>query len=234
MMNEILLIMSLFFIYGMVLITYRYFGKSGLYVMIGVVTILANIEVVLLVDAFGMEQTLGNILFASTFLITDILSECEGKKSANKAVFISIIMMIFFLVVSQSWIYYIPSVNDMKMDSIRNIFTSVPRMIFSSLSVYAISQFVDVWLYHKWWDFTSKKIGNKDKFLWVRNNGSTLISQIFNTVLFTLFAFGGVYDFNVIVSMILSSYIIFVITSLMDTPFVYIAKKIKKGKSNQI
>ncbi|BAK81555.1 transporter [Candidatus Arthromitus sp. SFB-rat-Yit] len=234
MMNEILLIISLFFIYGMVLITYRYFGKSGLYVMIGVVTILANIEVVLLVDAFGMEQTLGNILFASTFLITDILSECEGKKSANKSVFISIIMMIFFLVISQSWIYYTPSVNDMKMDSIRNIFTSVPRVIFSSLSVYAISQFVDVWLYHKWWDFTSKKIGNKDKFLWVRNNGSTLISQIFNTVLFTLFAFGGVYDVNVIVSMILSSYIIFVITSVMDTPFVYIARKIKKGKSNQI
>ncbi|WP_044035577.1 queuosine precursor transporter [Candidatus Arthromitus sp. SFB-rat-Yit] len=233
-MNEILLIISLFFIYGMVLITYRYFGKSGLYVMIGVVTILANIEVVLLVDAFGMEQTLGNILFASTFLITDILSECEGKKSANKSVFISIIMMIFFLVISQSWIYYTPSVNDMKMDSIRNIFTSVPRVIFSSLSVYAISQFVDVWLYHKWWDFTSKKIGNKDKFLWVRNNGSTLISQIFNTVLFTLFAFGGVYDVNVIVSMILSSYIIFVITSVMDTPFVYIARKIKKGKSNQI
>ncbi len=79
-MNEILLILSLFFIYGMILITYRYYGKSGLYAMIGVVTILANIEVVLLVDAFGMEQTLGNILFASTFLITDILSECEGKK----------------------------------------------------------------------------------------------------------------------------------------------------------
>ena len=138
-MNEILLILSLFFIYGMILITYRYYGKSGLYAMIGVVTILANIEVVLLVDAFGMEQTLGNILFASTFLITDILSECEGKSSANKAVFISILMMIFFLVLSQSWIRYIPSINDVKMDSIRNIFTNIPRMIFSSLGVYAIS-----------------------------------------------------------------------------------------------
>lgn len=233
-MNEILLIVSLFFIYGMIIIAYRYFGKSGLYAMIGVVTVLANIEVVLLVDAFGMEQTLGNILFASTFLITDILSECEGKKSANKAVYISIFLMIFFLVISQSWTRYIPSVNDMKMDSIRNIFTSIPRMIFSSLSVYAISQFLDVWLYHKWWKFTSKKFGNKDKLLWVRNNGSTLISQIFNTVLFTLFAFVGEYEVGLLISMIVSSYIIFAVTSIMDTPFVYIAKKIKKGKSAQV
>lgn len=233
-MNEILLIVSLFFIYGMILIAYRYFGKSGLYAMIGVVTVLANIEVVLLVDAFGMEQTLGNILFASTFLITDILSECEGRKSANKAVYISIFLTIFFLVISQSWTRYIPSVNDMKMDSIRNIFTSIPRMIFSSLSVYAISQFLDVWLYHKWWKFTSKKFGNKDKLLWVRNNGSTLISQIFNTVLFTLFAFVGEYEVGLLISMIVSSYIIFVVTSIMDTPFVYIAKKIKKGKSAQV
>ena len=233
-MNEILLILSLFFIYGMILITYRYYGKSGLYAMIGVVTILANIEVVLLVDAFGMEQTLGNILFASTFLITDILSECEGISSANKAVFISILMMIFFLVLSQSWIRYIPSINDVKMDSIRNIFTNIPRMIFSSLGVYAISQFLDVWLYHKWWNFTSKKFGSKDKLLWIRNNGSTLISQIFNTVLFTLFAFVGEYDVNTLISMIVSSYIIFVVTSIMDTPFVYIAKNIKKGKSAQV
>jgi len=230
-MNEILLILSLFFIYGMILITYRYYGKSGLYAMIGVVTILANIEVVLLVDAFGMEQTLGNILFASTFLITDILSECEGKSSANKAVFISILMMIFFLVLSQSWIRYIPSINDVKMDSIRNIFTNIPRMIFSSLGVYAISQFLDVWLYHKWWNFTSKKFGSKDKLLWIRNNGSTLISQIFNTVLFTLFAFVGEYDVNTLISMIVSSYIIFVVTSIMDTPFVYIAKNIKSPVS---
>ncbi len=62
------------------------------------------------------------------------------KSSANKAVFISILMMIFFLVLSQSWIRYIPSINDVKMDSIRNIFTNIPRMIFSSLGVYAISQ----------------------------------------------------------------------------------------------
>ena len=83
-MNEILLVASLFVIYGCVLLAYRLFGKSGLYCFTAIATITANIEVLIMVKAFGMEQTLGNILFASTFLVTDIISEIEGKKAARK------------------------------------------------------------------------------------------------------------------------------------------------------
>lgn len=99
-MNEILLISSVIFIYGMALVGYKFFGKTGLYCLSAVATILANVEVILLINAFGMEQTLGNVLFAVTFLITDILSECEGKKAANKAVFVGIFSSIFF------WFYH--------------------------------------------------------------------------------------------------------------------------------
>ena len=84
-MNEILLIGSLIFIYGMALLGYKLFGKTGLYCISAAATILANIEVLIMIKAFGAEQTLGNVLFAVTFLITDILSECEGKKAADKA-----------------------------------------------------------------------------------------------------------------------------------------------------
>ena len=69
MTNEFLLIGSVVFIYGMALLGYKLFGKTGLYCLSAIATILANIEVVLLIDAFGMEQTLGNVLFAVTFLI---------------------------------------------------------------------------------------------------------------------------------------------------------------------
>lgn len=94
-----------------------------------------------------------------------------------------------FLVLSQSWMLYNPSPNDTIMPSIKAVFSNTPRMIFASLTVYAISQLFDVWLYHKWWKFTEKKFGDKRRFLWLRNNGSTLISQILNTALFTAFAF---------------------------------------------
>ena len=81
MTNELLLLGSVVFIFSMAIISYRFFGKSGLYCVSAIATILANIEVLLLINAFGMEQTLGNVLFAVTFLITDILSECGPARS---------------------------------------------------------------------------------------------------------------------------------------------------------
>lgn len=231
MKNELLLIGSVVFIYGMALLGYKLFGKTGLYCLSAVATILANIEVVLLINAFGMEQTLGNVLFAVTFLITDILSECEGKKAANKAVLTGVFSSVFFLLLSQSWLLYNPSPNDGMMSSISAVFSNTPRMIISSLIVYAISQLFDVWLYHKWWNLTENKTGDKRKFLWLRNNASTLISQIINTALFTLFAFWGTYDIPTMISIFCSSYVIYVFTSLLDTPVVYLARKIHDKKA---
>ena len=231
-MNELLLIGSVVFIYGMSLVGYAFFGKTGLYCLSALATVLANIEVIILINAFGMEQTLGNVLFAVTFLITAIFSECEGKKAANKAVLTGVFSSIFFLVLSQSWLLYAPAEGDFAMESIKTVFSNTPRMIIASLVVYAISQLFDVWLYHKWWEFTTKKFGNKRKFLWLRNNGSTLISQILNTALFTLFAFAGTYDVATLISIFLSSYVIYIFTSLLDTPIVYLArmKTIKQQK----
>lgn len=227
MTNELLLAGSLVFIFSMTLAAYKFFGKTGLYCLSCIATVLANIEVLILIDAFGMEQTLGNVLFAVTFLITDILSECEGKKAASRAVWLGVFTSLFFLLLSQSWLLYHPGQGDWAMDSIRGIFSSTPRMLFSSLTVYAISQMFDVWLYHKWWSFTEKKSGDRQKFLWLRNNGSTLLSQIVNTFLFTLFAFYGTYDFSTLLSIFASSYVIYIFTSLLDTPVLYLARKIR-------
>lgn len=233
MTNELLLIGSLAFIFSAALAAYGFFGKTGLYCLSAIATILANIEVLILIDAFGMEQTLGNVLFAVTFLITDILSECEGKKAAGKAVWIGMFTSLFFLLLSQSWLLYLPNENDWAMGSISAIFSSTPRMLLASFLVYAVSQMFDVWLYHKWWEFTEKKTGDRRRFLWLRNNGSTLISQILNTLLFTLFAFWGTYDTPTLISIFLSSYVIYIFTSLLDTPAVYLARRIHDKKQKK-
>ena len=225
-MNELLLILSLVGLYGSVVLFYRLFGKLGLYCYSAVATVLANIEVLLLVDAFGMEMTLGNILFATTFIVTDILSETEGKRAAQKAVYLSVGCSVLFLLLSQSWLLYIPAASDWAAPALHAPFASTPRTLLSSLFVYAVTQMIDVWLYHFWWKLTERLSGDSRRFLWVRNNGSTLISQLANTVLFTLFAFWGVYDAPTIVSIILSSYVIFIVTSLIDTPVVYLARRI--------
>ena len=219
--NELLIIFSFILIYGSIVLFYRLFGKGGLLAFNVLATILANIEVLLLVRAFGIEMTLGNVLFASTFLITDILSENHGKQYANRAVVISTICSIVFILVSQMWLLYTPSENDWASCSFRTIFSSTPRIICASLGVYCISQLVDVWLYHKWWDWCKKRFGDSRRGLWIRNNGSTLISQLLNTLLYTTFAFYGTYPISTLVSIFISSYAIFFVTSLLDTPFVY-------------
>lgn len=225
-MNELLLIMSLILSFGGTVLFFKVFGKSGLFAWIGIAAILANIEVTILVNAFGMDQTLGNTLFASSFLATDILSEVYGKKDADKGVWVGIFTTVLFIVFSAMWIHYTPAEGDWAMTSVKALFSNTPRILCASLAGYAISEVLDVWLYHKWWNLTEKKTGSRSKFLWVRNNFSTLVSQLVNIVLFNFIAFYGIYKLKELILITISCYIIYVITSLLDTPFIYLAKKI--------
>ena len=235
MQNEINLIISLAITYGLVIGLFRIFKEQGLYLWTIVATIAANIEVMIVVNAFGMEMTLGNILFASTFLVTDICSEIYGKKVAQKSVYMGIATSILFVIISQSWLLYQPSDADWAMPFIKAIFSNTPRMMITGIVVYSIVQMFDVWAYHKWWEFTKKKFGDEKRFLWLRNNGSTIISQLLNTMLFTWGAFAGMYDTKTLVSIAGSSYAIFIVTSLTDTPFVYLARKIHmKNNKNEL
>ena len=226
MINELLIGLSFILIYGGVVVFYRFFGKNGLLAFNVMATLLANIEVLLLVRAFGVEMTLGNVLFASTFLITDILSENRSRKDANRAVIISTLCSILFIAISQTWLLYTPSENDWASGAIETIFSNTPRIVCASLAVYLLSQLIDVWLYHKWWDWCKRHFGNSRSGLWIRNNGSTMISQFLNTLLYTFLAFYGTYPVSTLISIFVSTYIIYLITSLLDTPFVYWCRKI--------
>lgn len=233
MKNELLLMGSVILIYGAVLVAYRLFKKNGLFVMTAIATVLANIEVLILVDGFGMEQTLGNVMFASTYLITDILSENEGKKDATKAVWLGVFTSIVMLLFTQYWMLYTPAKSDWAFGHISAIFSTTPRLLLASFLGYIVSQRLDVWLYHKWWSFTEQKTGDKKRLLWIRNNGSTLISQVINTVIFTTIAFAGWYDTKTLFSVMLSSYVIYVFTSLLDTPAVYLARWMKQKENKE-
>lgn len=226
MSNELLLVLSLLFTFSGVILCFYFLKEQGLYLWTIVATIAANIEVLIVVDAYGMEMTLGNILFASTFLVTDILSELYGKKEARQAVVLGITTSVLFILISQSWMLYTPNASDFVSPSIRTIFSNTPRLMFASLSVYVVVQFLDVWLYHTWWTLTTRLTGSKEKGLWLRNNGSTLLSQFLNAVLYTFAAFYGIYEMDTLLSIAISTYAISIITSLADTPFIYLARRL--------
>lgn len=224
MSNELLLIGQLILFYGLLILSYRFFGLKGLISWTVVATIAANIEVLIQVEAFGMNMTLGNIMFASTFVVTDVLSELYGKKSAQLAVNIGIGTALAFIIVSQSWLLFTPNEFDFAMSSMQAIFSNTPRLMLTGLAVYAIVQRFDVWLYHRLW----KLLGDTRRHLWARNNGATLISQLLNAVLFTYGAFYGVFESEVLISIVGASYIIFIVTSLADTPVVYLCRHMKE------
>ncbi|MBQ7191151.1 MAG: queuosine precursor transporter [Kiritimatiellae bacterium] len=224
--NELVTLASVFAFFGGLVAFFRLFGKTGIFAWTVICTIAANIEVLILVHAFGMETTLGNVIFASSFLATDMMSELFGKKEANRCVKIGIAANITFILISQSWFLYVPSANDMMSEPIRAVFANTPRVMLASLFAYVVCELYDVWAYHFLWGLTEKKFGNRRAFLWVRNNGSTLVSQLINVVVFNLLAFAGVYDARTIIEILIFGYATFIVTSLLDTPFLYWARSI--------
>ncbi|MDO4542806.1 MAG: queuosine precursor transporter, partial [Bacillota bacterium] len=136
--NEILLFINLLVVYSAVLVAYKFCGIQGLTFFIVFATIAANIEVLILINAFGLEQTLGNIVFAATFLATDIICETGSKKQAHRAVNLGIAATVFFVLLSQIWLLYTPSPNDWAMPHMKAIFTNTGRTMVVSVLVYDI------------------------------------------------------------------------------------------------
>lgn len=224
--NEFLLLASVPFLFGGLIAFFRFFGKQGLFAWTVVCTIAANIEVMILVHAFGTDTTLGNVIFASTFLATDIASELYGRREAGRCVRIGIAANIAFIAISQTWFLYAPAPDDAMSGPIRQVFSNTPRVMFASLAAYAVCELHDVWAYHFLWSLTERRTGNRRAFLWLRNNGSTLVSQLINVIAFNLLAFHGVWPREVLMQVIVQGYATFIVTSLLDTPFLYLARNI--------
>jgi len=224
--NEIIMLLSVFVFFGALVVFFRLMGKNGIFAWTVICTIAANIEVLILVHAFGMDTTLGNVLFASSFLATDIMSELYGKKEAGRCVKIGIAANITFILISQSWFLYLPAPDDTMAGPIRTVFANTPRVMLASLFTYVLCEIHDVWAYHFLWNLTTRRSGSSRTFLWLRNNGSTLLSQLINVVVFNLLAFFGVFPGPVIVQILIFGYGIFIVTSLLDTPFLYLARSI--------
>ena len=221
MQNELLWFGLMIICFLMVILAYRLFGKTGLYIWTALAVILANIQVMKTIQVFGLVTALGNVVYSSLFLVTDILNENHSKKDAKQAVWIGFFVLIATTIVMQITLLFIPDQSDFLGEHITAIFSFLPRIAFASLIAYLVSQSHDVWF------FATLKKKHKKRFLWVRNNLSTLSSQLLDNIIFTLVAFVGVFSWDIIGQIFLTSMIMKVIVASFDTPFVYWARKIK-------
>lgn len=223
-MNNILLIISIIGVFSIMLIIKKFLGKEGIIGWMGIASILANLLLIKSVDLLGISATLGNVLFASNFLATDILTENYGYKEAKKGVKFGIMAVIVFMIVTQVALLYIPNSEDIAQSSFETLFSFIPRISIASTSMFALSNLVDIRLY----EWLRKKSNGKK--MWLRNNLCTIICNGGENFLFYLIAFLGVMDIRTILTIALSATIIEVLIALCDTPFLYISKKVKDKK----
>lgn len=223
MSNALIFIGAVIFFLLSVIVIFKFFGKAGLFGYVCFATILANIQVCKSIELFGLTTTAGAVLYASTFLCTDILSERYGKKEAAKAVWLGVFVNVLWIIGTQATLWLTPSASDYIQPSLEVVFGMVPRISVASLISYIISQRLDVFLYHMIWN----KTGSGSKGLWLRNNGSTLVSQLVDSVLFVTIAFVGTQPANVFFQIMLTTYLFKAIVALCDTPFAYLARKVK-------
>lgn len=224
MINELLWFAMVLANFLMILLFYRILGKTGLYVWIPIAIIVTNIQVLKLVDLFTIGATLGNVVYATSFLVTDILSEIYGKKSARKGVLIGFMALFASTLLLQFALWFTPGADDWAQPHMQALFGLLPRISLASLTAFGISQFHDVWAYNFW-----KKKKPESRFIWIRNNASTMVSQLLDSLIFTAIAFAGVFPFPVLLEIFLSTYLLKWIVAMADTPFIYWAVRLKKN-----
>ncbi|WP_042346536.1 queuosine precursor transporter [Bacillus massiliigorillae] len=222
MFNEIFGLLFTLVNFTLAILMYRFFGKKGLFAWVGCATILANLQVVKTVEIFGLTATLGNAMYASAFLATDIINERYGKEEAKKAVWLGFFTLLSMTIIMQMVLLFKPHTTDFAQGSLETIFGLLPRVALGSLAAFLVSQFLDVSIF----TWLRKKFPTDGQF-WIRNNGSTLISQFVDTLVFTSIAFLGEYEFHIWIEIFITTYILKFIVSVLDTPFGYIAKRFK-------
>ena len=221
--NSVLWVLFVLANLGLTLLVFRFFGKYGLYGVIVAAVITANIQVIKTVEVFGFVSTLGNILYGGVFFATDILNEIYGKKVARRGVWLGFIGMALMALWMQFGLKFIPHPSDFSQDALSAIFSLMPRIAAGSMVAYLVSQHHDIWAFLFW------KRKTKGRFLWLRNNVSTLASQAIDTAIFCTIALWGLFDFNTWLQILASTYIIKLFVAVIDTPFIYLAKIIAKS-----
>ena len=167
----------------------------------------------------------GILPYPLTFLVTDLISEIYGQKRANLVVFSGFIASMFVLLFL--WLggqfNAIPSsiVGD---ETYNSVFQNAWRIIAASMIAYLFAQFVDVRIFHFW-----KKLTN-GKHLWLRNNGSTVASQLIDTSLVVCILFLGVWNGDQIFQAIIDGWLFKMLMAFIDTPIIYGIIHLLKGK----
>ncbi len=220
MTNELLFLVTM--LAGLVAVPFAaWMGKAWVQSYVVMIALLLGITDAKVVMVYGLPITLGTALYATIFLAMDVLTENFGRKAAFETVKVSIFAALMFQFFLQAIRIAVPAEDVIALSGAMDaVFTTSARLVFAGLFVFCLSQSLDIWIYERIRRWTG------DKHLWLRNNGSTIISQLFDTYAFAFLAFYGAFDGWLHLACV--AYGVKVMVALADTPFAYLSRVIVK------
>ncbi len=184
-----------------------------------------------------IDFSVGILAFPITFLVTDIIGEVFGKKKAKQVVFIGLIAMLFVMLITFISIYLpIAPRSYIQQGEFAKIFGISLRFLIASIIAFIVAQMHDVWAFHFWREKT------KGKWLWLRNNASTIVSQLIDSILFMFIALWYIPEFIIrtlpflaqyntspkftvayVITLLIPWWVLKVVMAALDTPVCYLA-----------
>ena len=177
--------------------------------------IVANITASKVINLWGFFVPAGFICYSLTFLMTDAVSEIWGRDRAKKVVIIGFYMNVLMVALVQTSIHLPAAPFWGHQDAYQLVLSGSLRIVGASIAAYLVSQFTDVWAF-----LTIKRLTN-ERLLWLRNNGSTYLSQAIDTSIFITIAFYGAVPNAALINMIISQYLVKMGITILNTPFFY-------------
>ena len=225
--QELLWLLTVVYDLGLAILLYRFFGKYGLYTAVVLGIVLGNLQggKVSELELFGYSLTvsMGAILYSGIYFATDVLNEKYGRKEANRAVLLGFVANLAVMVTLLISVQFKPSNITGSALEVHNAISTLagysPKFVIGSLAAYLISQTFDVWFFHKIRSYTG------ESKLWLRNNLSTITSQLLDTMIYQFTWVMAGMDLKTAFLIAVTKYIFKVFIAGIDTIFIYWVRK---------
>lgn len=241
-------LLEIIVVYSTVLLMFRFFGKEGMYIYVAIAVITANIQVLKLVSFPILPEPLplGTVVFASTYVASDIVNNHYGKQEVFKLIKISFVSYVIFTLFMSVNLFFRPlSVEQISgladgvssyswalgiQDNLKALFSPAPSLFLSSLAAFAGSQLMNALV------FSRLAVKFKDKFLGLRAFCSSAIGNLVDNTIFSLCAFWLLakepMDLHVLIgSYVLSLFVFRMLIVLIEIPILKLSVKIKPMQS---